>query len=106
MNATPWLSSLSTAVSQTVTGELYQPGRPVLPESTIVEVGAIVSGGGVPALIFTTKASSPPLFTGCRLPGVAQLVEFVYPATTAVPVSSTATAWPYSSPARPRNPES
>ena len=69
---------------------MYQPGTPGVPDSVMVVVGAMVSGGVGPGEIFATKASSDPAWTGCTVARVAQSVESVHPVMNIVPIESTA----------------
>ena len=90
MDARPRPPSFSTDESDTVTGDLYQPGMPGVPDSAMVVVGAIVSGGVVPGEILATNASSAPAKAGCTAVRVGQSVELVHPVMNIVPVESTA----------------
>src|SRR3989454_8714102 len=90
MYARPCPPSVSTDESDTVTGDLYQPGTTGVPDSVMVVVGAMVSGGVGPGEIFATKTSSDPTWTGCTVARVAQSVESVHPVMSIVPIESTA----------------
>ena len=90
MNARPRPPSFSTDESDTVTGDLYQPGMPGVPVSAMVVVGAMVSDGVGPGEILATNASSEPVTAGCTAVRVAQSVESVHPVMNTVPVESTA----------------
>src|SRR5881394_2979793 len=78
MDARPRPPSFSTDERDTVTGDLYQPGMPGVPDSAMVVVGAIVSGGVVPGEILATNASCDPAKAGCTAVRVAQSVESVH----------------------------
>src|SRR3954449_7637200 len=90
MEATPRPRSLSSADNDTVTGDLYQPGMPGVPDTAMVVVGAMVSGGAVSGDILTTKPSSDPAYSGCGAVVVAQSVESVWPVMIIASVESSA----------------
>src|SRR5262249_26301639 len=87
IDARPRPPSLSTDESDTVTGDLYQPGIPGVPDSAMVVVGAVVSGGVVPGKILATNASSDPAKAGGTALRVAQSVESVPPVMNIVPMA-------------------